>query len=64
MFVKLIIGYFRKVLIILDCTVIKPASEIPGKIGNPRTATDLTSGQPAQQNGQARSDSGNDTVFM
>jgi len=47
--------YSRKVLIILDCTVLKSGADVPGKIGNPKSAADLISGQ---QNGNAKSDSG------
>jgi len=42
----------RKVLIVLEVTVIKPGSEVPGRIGNPKNVNENSSSdrQP-QQNG-------------
>ncbi|EDO36119.1 predicted protein [Nematostella vectensis] len=46
-----IIQETRKVLILLELTTVKRASEVPGKIGNPRNAADNNAG--GQQNGNA-----------
>ena len=42
----------RKVLIVLEVTVIKPGSEVPGRIGNPKNINDNSnSDRQPQQNG-------------
>ncbi|XP_031572203.1 replication protein A 70 kDa DNA-binding subunit-like [Actinia tenebrosa] len=54
-----IIQETRKVLIILDCTIVKKACDVPGKIGNPKSSADLNSGQQqAQENGHQKSENG------
>lgn len=42
----------RKVLIVLEVTVIKPGSEVPGRIGNPKNVNENSnSDRQPQQNG-------------
>ena len=43
----------RKVLIVLEVTIIKPGSEVPGRIGNPKNVNENSSSdrQQQQQNG-------------
>ena len=43
----------RKVLIVLEVTIIKPGSEVPGRIGNPKNVNENSSNdrQQQQQNG-------------
>ena len=56
----------RKVLIVMELTVLKPASEVTGKIGDPKPfSTDSAQKQPQQNgNGPQHNTSGRFTIIV